>query len=98
MEPGKRHDRRTDSFLALHNYYIDFKLDSMDDAEVQTFHDCLSMVNQSDKVYPLLAMPCTRKKFHLTLCVPEAEGKLAYIKIVEARVHNEKELARFLPL
>ena len=76
----------------------DFKKDSMDDAKVQTFRYCLSMVNQSDKVYPLLAMPCVCKKFHLTLCVPEAEGKLAYIKIVEAKVHDEKELARFFAI
>ena len=53
----------------------DFKKDNMDNAEVHTFRYCLSMVNKSDKVYPLLAMPCTRKKFYLTLCVPEVEGK-----------------------
>ena len=76
----------------------DFKKDSMDKAEVETFRYCLSMVNKSAKVYPLLAMPCTRKKFYLTLCVPEAEGKLAYIKIVEANVDDEDELAHFFAI
>ena len=64
----------------------DLKKDSIHDVEEQTFHYCLSMVNKSRKVYPMFAMPCTLEKFCLMLCILGGEGKLAYIKIVEAEV------------
>lgn len=76
----------------------DFKKKDMDDAEVQTFRYCLTMVNQTKSIYPLFAMPCTCETFRLLLCIPGREDKLAYIEIVKADVADVDELAQFFAI
>ena len=70
----------------------DFKLKSVDEALVQSFHYCMSLSDNIPKVRPLFAMPASCETFKLILCIPQPQ-KLAYIKIKEANVANLHELA-----
>ena len=81
-----------DSFPQCPKLVGDFKISKMDDAIAQSFHHCMSIVMKDAR--PMFIMPCTAKKFQLLLCIP-GQKNLAYIKIKEANVAEETELALF---
>ena len=73
----------------------DFKKsgDDFDKAKAQSFHYCMAMVEGTNSNHPILTMPCTPTEFNLYLCIPESTPQMAYIKIMEAKVDNTKNLA-----
>ena len=64
-------------------------------AKAQSFHYCMAMVEGTNSNHPILTMPCTPTEFNLYLCIPESTPQMAYIKIMEAKVDNTKDLALF---
>ena len=73
----------------------DFKKSGGDKAKAQSFHYCMAMVEGTNSNHPILTMPCTPTEFNLYLCIPESTPQMAYIKIMEAKVDNTKDLALF---
>ena len=71
----------------------DSLLDDFDKAKAQSFHYCMAMVEGTNSNYPILTMPCTPEKFDLYLCIPDSTPRMVYIKIMEAKVDNTKDLA-----